>query len=64
MDPLFLTAEVHHDGDCVIIGGGRDGLVTLRSAIDEALVRGQGVADVAGDKPEDERTVTVHRLGS
>lgn len=45
-----------------IISGARDALVTLRSAIDEALGKGRGRADVE-DEEGDEFHVTVERVG-
>jgi hypothetical protein len=46
-----------------IISGARDALVTLRSAINEALAKGRGRADVE-DEDGDEFHVTVERVGS
>jgi hypothetical protein len=58
---LFLEVERDSYGD-VHIRGERDALVTLRSAINEALARGLGHADLA-DEVGFYRKVTTRRVG-
>jgi hypothetical protein len=53
--------HLYLDG-CSVIAGDRDALVTLRSAINEALRRGRGTADLVDGDLEDVQVVVL-RLG-
>jgi hypothetical protein len=61
VDALFLDADKTDDRD-ILVQGTRDALVTLRSAINEALSKQTGTADLA-DEEGFYRLVVVRRVG-
>ena len=61
--PYLYLGIIHGADGCSLIQGDRDALVTLRSAIDEALHLGRGTADLA-DGDSDDFQVIVLRAGA